>query len=68
MSNIFMEAILYIYTWNLFVLYNRWLNPSKQGLFQSKQGSFGLEVYIVIIIFGLLGSYLLFQLSMKMAI
>ena len=23
-----------------------WLNPSKQGLFQSKQGSFGFQVYI----------------------
>ena len=31
--------------WNLLFW---WLNPPKQGLFQSKQGSFGFQVYIYI--------------------
>ncbi len=35
-------VIYTVYTWNLFVLY---FGP-KQGLFQSKQGSFGFQVYI----------------------
>ena len=26
-----------------------WLNPPKQGLFQSKHGSFGFQVYIYIL-------------------
>ena len=29
-----------------------WLNPSKQGLFQSKQGSFGFQVYIYMFSYG----------------
>ena len=28
-----------------------WLNPPKQGLFQSKQGSFGFQVFIYIYIY-----------------
>ena len=42
-----MEAVnwkylyIYIYTWNPNDLYFLKVNPAKQGLFQSKQGSFG---------------------------
>ena len=42
-----------IHTWNLFVLYFLGFNPPKEGLFQSKQGSFKgsrLQVYIYIYI------------------
>ena len=37
---------IFIYTWNLFVFYFLQMTPPKQGLFPSKQGSFGFQVYI----------------------
>ena len=37
-----------ISTWNLFVLCFGGWNPPKEGLFQSKQGSFGFQVYLSI--------------------
>ena len=40
--------IVYV-CWDLFVLCFGGLNPTKEGLFQPKQGSFGLQVYNVYI-------------------
>ena len=46
-----MYKYIYIYTWNPNDLYFLKVNPPKHGLFPSKQGSFGFQVYIYIVIF-----------------
>ena len=43
--NKYRNLYIYIHTWNLFDLHFGGFHLPKQGLFQSKQGSFGFQVY-----------------------
>ena len=45
-----LASLMYIYLEPVCSLF-WWLNPTKQGLFQSKQGSFGFQVYIYICLY-----------------